>query len=117
MVDEFVAIEDVVHQESVPSIFLWDAMNAIVQVCHGKGMILVFRVWYCIKIESGNNLLLRLSGTAALYVHAPSSDSAQTISAQPLISSSSVFNFVSVAEVPRLLSAHLSNPIKAPDGW
>ncbi|KAH7816301.1 uncharacterized protein MONOS_10034 [Monocercomonoides exilis] len=46
--DEFVAIGTVVPQESDKLIALRDATYAIGQVCHGKGMIGVFCVSYCV---------------------------------------------------------------------
>ncbi|KAH7827825.1 uncharacterized protein MONOS_12314 [Monocercomonoides exilis] len=54
--DEFVAIGEVVPQESVPSIALRDATYAIGQVCHGKGMIGVFSVSYCVFVDEWESL-------------------------------------------------------------
>ncbi|KAH7814827.1 uncharacterized protein MONOS_14833 [Monocercomonoides exilis] len=54
--DEFVAIVAVVPQESVLSIALRDAMYAIGQVCHGKGMIGVFSVSYCVFVDEWESL-------------------------------------------------------------
>ncbi|KAH7820526.1 uncharacterized protein MONOS_297 [Monocercomonoides exilis] len=54
--DEFVAIGAVVSQESVPSIALRDATYAIGQVCHGKGMIGVFSVSYCVFVDEWESL-------------------------------------------------------------
>ncbi|KAH7822830.1 uncharacterized protein MONOS_8267 [Monocercomonoides exilis] len=54
--DEFVAIGAVVPQESVPSIALLDATYAIGQVCHGKGMIGVFSVSYCVFVDEWESL-------------------------------------------------------------
>ncbi|KAH7817949.1 uncharacterized protein MONOS_13560 [Monocercomonoides exilis] len=51
MMDEFIAIGAVVQQESVPSIALQDAKYAIGQVCHGKEMIGVFSVSYCVFVD------------------------------------------------------------------
>ncbi|KAH7821111.1 uncharacterized protein MONOS_13729 [Monocercomonoides exilis] len=54
--DEFVAIGAVVPQESVPSIALRDATYAIGQVCHGKGMIGVFSISYCVFVDEWESL-------------------------------------------------------------
>ncbi|KAH7832107.1 uncharacterized protein MONOS_10787 [Monocercomonoides exilis] len=47
------------------------------------------------EIASGNYSLPHRSGTAALHVRAPSSDSAHSASARPLTFSSSIRNFAS----------------------
>ncbi|KAH7817341.1 uncharacterized protein MONOS_11270 [Monocercomonoides exilis] len=144
--DKFVAIGEVVPQESVPSIALRDATNAIGQVCHGKGMIGVFSVSNCvfvdeweslrmcavdlsvgplaassafrwmsyllqggIEIASGNYLLSRRGGTAALYVRAPSSDSAHSTSARDQGSSSGVHRSALQRQVERVQREYLLN--------
>ncbi|KAH7826990.1 uncharacterized protein MONOS_3536 [Monocercomonoides exilis] len=58
--DEFVAIGEVVLQESVLSIALWDATNAIRQVYHRKGMIGVFGVLYCVFEDESDSLAVKL---------------------------------------------------------
>ncbi|KAH7818639.1 uncharacterized protein MONOS_8383 [Monocercomonoides exilis] len=137
--DEFVAIVAVVPQESVPSIALRDATYAIGQMCHGKGMIGVFSVSYCvfvdeweslrmcavdlsvgplaassafrwmsyllqggIEIASGNYLLPRRGGTAALHVLAPFSDSVHSASARPQGCSSGAHRSASPRQVERV---------------
>ncbi|KAH7815739.1 uncharacterized protein MONOS_12842 [Monocercomonoides exilis] len=54
--EEFIAIGEVVLQESVPLIALRDATCAIKQVCHRKGIIVVFGVLYCVFEDESESL-------------------------------------------------------------